>query len=157
RHPDQINAGYGLPGGAEPTVFNLVLNDDLMAQIERNHLLQASAEVANYWLGWQTGTHNAANTRDMLRDLLARGANPLISISDDGGHVVSAYDVEDVLGGYDILVYDSNREFRVAEASNALQHEKLENGGRIRVRGNEWHFVVEDGANWHGGFGTLMV
>jgi Ca2+-binding RTX toxin-like protein len=157
RHPGEINGHYGLPAGAAPTVFNLVPNGNLVAQIQRNHLLQASAEVINYWLGWQTSHHDAANTRDMLRDLLGRGENPLVSIRDDSGHVVTAYDVEDVPGGYDILVYDSNIEYLpTPERTSAGGHLTRENASRIRVRGNEWDYMM-GATNWHGGFGTLMV
>jgi RTX calcium-binding nonapeptide repeat (4 copies)/Beta-propeller repeat len=174
-HPEQINANYGLPGGAAPTVFNLVPNGELMAQIERNHLLQASAEVMNYWLSW-AGSHDAASTRDMLRDLLRQGENPLISIRNgsniSNGHVVSAYDIEDDSDGYDILVYDSNREYQTADVSDPSApgslisqserahpawHEAQENYSRIHVHGNEWAYIMAGGEVWHGGFGTLMV
>jgi hypothetical protein len=157
-HADWINADNGLPEGQLPTVFNLQPNGNLFASIEKNFLVQWSTEVIRYFVGWQAVGHSSSSVYSQIQEQLQAHEHPLLSIRDDGGHVVTAYDLEPGNGpnDYYIDVYDNNREFIPSlEPGKLLQQGR---DSRIHVTAdNQWSFTMANGDHWSGGFGTLMV
>ena len=157
--PGSINAGNGLPDGAEPTVFNLQPNGDLINMIERQHLGQFSSQMILYTAAWESVSHSATDVFNMLSDLLQSGDRPLISVQESlgDGHAVVAYNLEMDGDGYYIDVYDPNREYTSAESSWEV-HRDQENGSRIHVdSAGEWTFDLGSGDYWAGDLGSLIV
>lgn len=119
---------------------------------------QFSAEFMRAWALQVAGNVFASpgDIRSQVRSALASGHYPLVALRQGtSGHVVLAYDVEDLgPNDYYIDVYDSNAPFTVGENLSAGGHQSAEQGSRIHVT-PDGHWFFGDGLNWTGGFSSL--
>jgi uncharacterized protein with LGFP repeats len=149
-HPDWINGDNGLAPGAQPITNNLMANGNLFHTIEMNHLYQFSAEVIDYYLGWQVTSHNSASIHDLVGNLVGNYDPPIISLQESlgEGHALVATGLESGAGpnDYYIDVYDSNRQNYTG--SDARIHVTAD---------NQWFYKMADNSVWSGGFGSLTV
>lgn len=140
--------------------------------LKADHLMQLSDQFIEQWSTastalWLAGLNNASTVNTTLANDIAavfsKGRYPLISMQDQSGHVVVAYDLEQTgPGTYDVYVYDSNDEFVPSEDSDAGQHQANVDNAVIHLAANgDWSLAStpenDDVTPWHGGPGGLVV
>lgn len=132
------------------------------------HLMQLSVQFATQFTG-EFGALEVSNPSDVSNELatdintiFSKGRYPLIEISDGGGHVLVAYDMEQTgPGAYDIYVYDSNDQFTPDEDTDSATHVTRMDSSVIHLAADgTWSLASttqSDNSPWHGGIGQLIV
>ena len=144
---------------------------DLRHFLDGRHATQFSKEGATAYLN---RAKNVATQVKRIRSELQFGRSPGVALFHGGyvdhkfklfggeGHVVTAYDLEETAGGYDIYVYDNNTPFAAASEigpGNEGTHQIRETGdkGVIHVRGGQWSLERRTGETWSGTGGTIWA
>jgi hypothetical protein len=145
-------------------------NTGLPNYIRWQHLAQFSVESINNYIGQHNpfASWSAANLRSTLQNAFANGMGALVAVSQrvGVGHVLVAYQiVDDDNGDFDILVYNCNVPFTVAEDSNSSATQSAAilaaSNSKIHVTsGGTWTiqpFAAGTNNQWTGGMSGITV
>jgi hypothetical protein len=133
-------------------------NSALGTWLDGRHAGQGTAEFLSGYLGRE---RSIAIQLDRIRSELAAGRYPGVSMQNGfSGHVVTAYDIENLPDGSTVVyVYDNNQPFTPGENSNADGHYNLEierSAIRINAAKSRWEFPVGD-ETWSGGDSDIFT
>jgi hypothetical protein len=152
-HPFALGSSSG-PGG------------DLRSYLDGRHAAQFTEEISKAFFSREK---NVATQVQRIRAELQAGRYPGVSLFSGGqnklkgGHVVTAYDVEETTDGFNIYVYDGNTPFvagdEIGNSTNRTEHELREIGdkGVIHVNGGRWDFFRGSKGTWTGTGGTIWA
>ena len=129
---------------------------ELRHYLDGRHAAQFTKELVAAFLDREKNV-NAQVQR--IRAELQAGRYPGVALMPGtvktAGHVVTAYDVKDVTGGFDVYVYDNNTPFRAGEGNHA--DKETGDSGVISVRSGRWSFDRGDKGIWSDSGGTLWA
>jgi uncharacterized delta-60 repeat protein len=139
----------------------------LREYINAQQVVQASEEFLGHYVdraASQSVGHASdviSEIRGTIRDALSNGEFPLVAIRDGlRGHVVIAYDLEDVgPSEYFIDIYNSNVEYQASEDSNGALHRQRVEQSRIHMAPDgTWGLPDPDPSKaMNGGLGEIVV
>ncbi len=127
--------------------------------LDARHAGQGTAEFLGAYL---TRSDSLSVQLGRVRSELAAGRFPGISLKNGltEGHVVTAYDVENVPdGSVKVYVYDNNRPFTPGELTDAGGHREQETVRSVitvKPGGTRWEFPIGD-STWSGGGGDWFT
>ena len=141
----------------------------LSALIHQQHMAQFSQESINNWVSFHVGSGAVTTAADLRNAILqaftaggesGMGAIVTLNPSISEGHAVVAYELVDTgAGNFDILVYNPNVPFEVAEDSDAgLPASRLEQSTISVMSDGSWTASLDvEGEPWSGGIFNLTV
>jgi hypothetical protein len=158
QNPSLINAANGLPSnlpsGHVPTAFDLQNNANLTQMIQKDLLVQFSAEQAHYAAVWAadsaTGAHSAQSIHDQIASLLQAGQHPILGMQGGANHALLAYNLEPDTdpnhpGAYFIDTYDCDRPYNDNDGEQAL-------ASRVHIDpATGWSFTLQGSSSVSGG------
>ncbi len=146
-----VDHPFALPSATGP-------NSALGTWLDGRHAGQGTSEFLRGYLGRE---RSIAIQLDRISAELAAGRYPGVSMQNGfSGHVVTAYDIENLPDGSTVVyVYDNNQQFTSGEDTDADGHYRLEierSAIRINPAKSRWEFPVGD-ETWSGGDSDIFT